>query len=88
MLANGTDICEVYKDMIGKNVVLIESIAYFEAYYHILVELQKIKTLPFENLLVKSDPKLLKPPSYLNGQSFHVTHCIREGYQAAQFDES
>lgn len=39
VLENGTDICSVYHKMLEQEVVLIESKAYFESYYHVLTEL-------------------------------------------------
>ena len=42
----------MYSDLLSKNIVIVESKAYYEAYCHVLQCIQKIEELPFASLIV------------------------------------
>ena len=45
----------LYERLSGKNIVIIESKAYYEAYYHVLKCLQGMKRVPFHELIVRGE---------------------------------
>ena len=61
------DVCKL-KLRVGDTFTMVESMAYFEAYRHILVKLQEmslsVETLPFQRYIVSSLLHEIPPPSY------------------------
>ena len=62
------DALTIYKELIGQQLVVIESKVYYEAYYHILKQLQSIKELPFERMIVDADPRAVDIPYYCDNE--------------------
>ena len=58
------DAFSIYREIKGKRISVIESKVYYEAYFHILKQLQKIKRLPFHEMIVGADPYAVAIPDY------------------------
>ena len=49
------DCFKLFESLNGNRVAVIESKAYYEAYYHVLKCLQEMKEVPFKELIVQGD---------------------------------
>ena len=63
---------QIFRYMSSKRIVILESKCYFEAYFHILDQLQKIKELPFEEMIVYTNPQAIYEPQYLRNMNVNA----------------
>ncbi|XP_074653872.1 NFX1-type zinc finger-containing protein 1-like [Tubulanus polymorphus] len=61
---------------------MVETSAYYEAYRHVLMGLQRIENLPFEKHIVRCEPDI-KPPRYMNRNTeYDMTSLLTEDNKA------
>ena len=70
-----------------RNIVIIESKAYYEAYSHVLKHMQTIKSIPFEDMIVKGNPKSNQIPNLWRNNP-KLRDSIGSFVKRSDFDES
>ena len=80
-----TDAFSTFQSMFGKPIVILESKCYYEAYYHILKQLQAIKMIPFKECIVDANPKAIQMPDYLK-DIYELDYIIDKKVKAYTLD--
>lgn len=77
---------DIYQELRKKNIVILESKAYFEAYFYNLQILQEIDELPFTDIIVDLNFRNLTPPQFMTRD--HQRWAIQKARSNTMFDEA